>query len=77
MPTELNSILENLHSDEARLAFLTSIYLPGDADVADKILTMGEDCSVIEKEMNFAKTSVQYLQNFQRILRQPHHRMAP
>ena len=55
MSTELNPILENLHSNEARLAFLTSIYVPGNVDIADKILTMGEDYSVIEKEMAHAK----------------------
>ncbi len=55
MSTKLNSILENLHSDEARLAFLTSIYVPGNTEVADRILNMREDSSVIGKEMAHAK----------------------
>jgi len=55
MSTGLDPILENLHSDEARLSFLRSIYVPGNVEVADKILTMREDYSVIEKEVAHAK----------------------
>jgi tetratricopeptide (TPR) repeat protein len=55
MTQDLDNLLGSLHSDKSRLAFLNSIYIPGNVDVAGKILTMGEDSSVIEKEMAHAK----------------------
>jgi tetratricopeptide (TPR) repeat protein len=51
----LDNILTNLHSDKSKLAFLNKIYTPGNIEIADKILTMSEDSSVIEKEMAHAK----------------------
>jgi len=55
MSAELDTILGNLHSDEARLTFLRSIYVPGNTDVADRILSMSTNSSVIEKEIEHAR----------------------
>ena|GEM_PF-5294694 len=55
MQAQLDTLLENLHSDENRLKFLRGIYTPGNIDVADRILAMSEDSSVVEKEMAHAK----------------------
>lgn len=49
--------MDALHSEEAWLAFLRKIYVPGNTDVADRILAMKEDSSVIEKELAHAEQS--------------------
>ena len=56
MQKELSSLLGNLHSDEARLVFLKSIYVPGNAEVADEILTMDpENFSILTIETEYAR----------------------
>lgn len=55
METQLDVLLENLHSDENRLRFLRGIYTPGNVEVAERILAISEDSSVIEDEMTHAK----------------------
>ncbi len=55
MTVQLDTLLENLHSDENRLRFLRSIYTPGNTKVADRILVLSEDSSVIEREVTHAK----------------------
>ena len=55
MSSELNPVLENLHSDKARLAFLKSIYTPGNIEIADRILAMDpKDSSVLSNETDYA-----------------------
>ncbi|KYK26764.1 hypothetical protein AYK26_04795 [Euryarchaeota archaeon SM23-78] len=57
MNEQLDTIMGALHSDEAQLAFLRSIYAPGNTEVADRILAMSEDYSIIEKEITHARES--------------------
>jgi len=57
MVENLDTLLRNLHSDDAKLSFLKSIYTPGNAEVADRILAVVTDSSVIEKELGHARQS--------------------
>lgn len=57
MAEKLETIMRILHSDESRLAFLTSIYIPGNTEVADKILTINpENSFILENETAHAKS---------------------
>lgn len=55
MTVQLDVLLENLHSDDSRLHFLRNVYTPGNTEVADRILAMSGDSSVIEKEIAHAR----------------------
>jgi tetratricopeptide (TPR) repeat protein len=51
----LDALLANLHSEKSQLVFLNGIYTPGNVEVADRILAMHRDSSVIEKEIEHAR----------------------
>jgi hypothetical protein len=55
MTAKLDILLGNLHSDENRLRFLREIYTPGNAEVADRILAIEPDTSVLEKEAGYSR----------------------
>lgn len=53
MPS-LDEMLATLHTDETRKDFLRQIYTPGNATVADHLLALGPDHSVLAREIDYA-----------------------
>lgn len=52
---ELETILQSLHSDINRMSFLHQIYIPGNIEVANRILAINpQDSSVLKQEIKFA-----------------------
>jgi len=52
---DLDNLLGSLHSDKNRLAFLNRVYTPGNVDIADRILDLNPDASILEKEVGYAR----------------------
>lgn len=55
MIESLDNLLESLHSDKNRMAFLNRVYTPGNVEVADRILALTPNTSVLEKEISYAR----------------------
>ena len=55
MAGRLDNLLGSLHSDKNKLTFLNCVYTPGNAEVADTILALSPNTSVLEKEVGYAR----------------------
>lgn len=55
MTESLDILLGSLHSDKNKIAFLNRIYTLGNVEVADSILALTTDTSVLEQETDFAR----------------------